>query len=263
MAEDDRIAAVFKRPFPQQVAAWRLRMAELIPTMRWTDVWQAGHDRGFMVAGALKADLLADLAEAVRRSIEEGRSLEEFRRDFRALVEKNGWHGWTGEGTKAGEAWRTRVIYRTNARTSFMAGRFAQLTEAGFPYWVYRHGGSLHPREHHLELDGLILPSDHPFWQVWFPPNGWGCSCRVVGARSIEGARRVGGNPNVALPDNWQAPNPKTGAPEGIDKGWAYAPGASVADEITTLVEAKRDVLPDALGEAFARAIAERLGQGE
>ena len=98
---------------------------------------------------------------------------------FREIVERRGWHGWTGEGTKAGEAWRTRVIYRTNMRTSYMAGRYAQLTEGNYAFWVYFHGGSVEPRLDHLSWNGIALPPGHPFWAAHFPPNGWGCSSSI------------------------------------------------------------------------------------
>lgn len=239
----ERIAGIFRRPFAEQVAAFRLRLGNLVPTARWDDVFQDGHNRAFMVAGATKADLLNDLAQAVDKELSQGTSLEEFRRDFREIVARRGWHGWTGEGTKAGEAWRTRVIYRTNAATSYAAGRLAQLIEGGFALWVYRHGGSLEPRLQHLGWDGLVLPPDHPFWSTHAPPNGWGCSCYVVGARSEKGARRVGGDPDKVLKDGWQTPLPRTGAPEGIDRGWAYAPGGDVADTVLALRD-KLDLLP-------------------
>ncbi|MDP4033635.1 MAG: phage minor head protein [Pseudorhodobacter sp.] len=207
----------------------------LAPTARWDDLWQSEHDRAFMVAGATKADLLADLGRAVDRSIAEGTSLETFRADFRGIVEKHGWHGWTGEGTAKGEAWRTRVIYRTNMATSYAAGRHAQLVAGGFAFWVYKHSGAAHPRLDHLSWDGLVLAADHPFWTAHFPPNGWGCGCKVFGARSRDGAKRVGGKPGKDLPDNWNRIDPRTGAPVGIGKGWAYAPGASVADTVQAM----------------------------
>lgn len=238
------LAAVFRKPFAEQVAALRLRLGDLVPTARWDDIEKSAHDRAFMVAGAMKADLLADMAGAVDKSIASGTSLEEFRADFRNIVAKHGWHGWTGEGTKKGEAWRTRVIYKTNAATTYAAGRMAQLAEGKFDFWVYRHGGSLEPRIQHLGWDGLILPPDHPFWQTHAPPNGWGCSCYIIGARSIAGAKRVGGNPDIKLPPDWQKLNPRTGAPEGIDRGWDYAPGASVTDIVSALAP-KLNMLPE------------------
>lgn len=228
---------VLRRPFPEQIAYFRGKLGNLVPTSRWDDIARDAHDQAFMVAGATKADLLSDLASAVDRSIAEGQGIEAFRKDFRSIVERQGWHGWTGEGTKAGEAWRTRVIYRTNASVSYAAGRVAQLREGGFPLIVYRHSGAEHPRLHHLNWDGLVLPVDHPFWLTHSPPNGWGCGCYILGARSMKGARRLGGKPEKTLPPGWDAIDPKTGAPKGIGKGWDYAPGASVADAVRSAAE--------------------------
>lgn len=245
------VTASFGKPFAFQVAAYRLRLAQLQPTFQWTDVWKAEHDRAFMVAGAVKADILADLATMVDKAVSQGTTLEEFRRDFKAMVAQKGWQiSKAGQGTKKGEAWRTKVIYKTNMATSYAAGRWAQLREAGYPFIVYKHGGSLHPREQHLGWDGLVLEADHPFWTTHAPPNGWGCSCFVSGARSRAAAKRVGGKPDKTLPDGWQKPDPKTGAPVGIDKGWDYAPGASVADAIIALTQ-KLPSYPAPIGAAL------------
>lgn len=243
MADGPAALAGFRRPFAEQVAAWWLRLANQVDTATWRDLWQSQHDSAFVVAGALKADVLGDLAEAVDKAITRGTTLEEFRRDFRRIVETRGWHGWTGEGSVKGEAWRTRVIYQTNMRTSYMAGRHAQLMAGEFKYWVYRHGGSREPRPHHLAWDGVALPPDHPFWAQHYPPNGWGCSCRVFGARTEAGIRRVGGDPGKTLPDGWDAIDGRTGAQAGIDKGWGYAPGASVARTVSSLA-GKLSALP-------------------
>ncbi|KPD10873.1 phage minor head protein [Phaeobacter sp. 11ANDIMAR09] len=231
----DAFGAIFRKPFAEQLAAFRLRLGDLVPTSAWDDLLHSAHDRAFMVAGATKADLLQDLASAVDKAISEGTGLEAFKRDFRAIVEKHGWHGWTGEGTPKGEAWRMRTIYRTNMRTSYMAGRLAQLRDGGFPLWVYRHGGSADPRPQHLAWDGLILEADHPFWETHYPPNEWGCSCRVFGARSLNAALRRGGKADVKLAPNWDKPDPKTGNPPGVGRGWAYAPGDTVSETVLQL----------------------------
>lgn len=233
----DGISGVFRQPFPEQLAAFRLRLGDFVPTSRWDDMIGADHDRAFMVAGALNADLLADLGQAVDKAISEGTTLEEFRRDFRSIVEKRGWHGWTGEGSAKGEAWRTKVIYRTNIATSRAAGRYAQHFSGAFKYLVYRHSGAEHFRPEHLAWDGLILPVNHPFWRTHYPINGWGCGCFVRGARTLKGAVRVGGKPDVKLPPDWAVPDPRTGAPAGIDKGWDYAPGATVGETVRALTE--------------------------
>ena len=116
---DPAIQGVFRQPFGEQVAAFRLRLGDMVPTSRWDDIQRSAHERAFMVAGALKADLLADLASAVDKAIAKGTGYEVFKQDFRALVEKHGWHGWTGEDTAKGREWRMRTIYRTNMQTSY------------------------------------------------------------------------------------------------------------------------------------------------
>lgn len=231
----DPTRAAFRKPFAEQVAAWRIRLGDLRPTYRWDDLAGPEHDRAFVVAGATKADLLADLAGAVGKAIEDGTTLEQFRADFEGIVEKHGWHGWTGEETEKGRAWRTKVIYKTNIRTSYAAGRLAQLRAGGFPIWVYLHGNSLEPREDHLSWHRVALPVEHPFWAIHYPPNGWGCSCRVRGARNRAGIRRVGGDPDKALPDTWQEIDAKTGLPVGVSKGWDHAPGNSAVDLIQAM----------------------------
>ena len=254
----ESVQAVFRHPFPEQLAAFRVRMSNLVPTSRWSDLWQEANDRGFMVAGAMRADILADIGEAVEKAIREGTTLEAFRRDFMAAAQKRNWHGWTGEGSAKGEAWRARIIYMTNLRTSYAAGRWAQIVEGGFKYVIYNHGGSLDPRPHHVALDGLVLPVDHPFCQTHAPPNGWGCSCYLTGARTLKDAYARGGNANVSLPPNWDKIDPKTGAPHGIDKGWAYPPGRSVARTLTALAP-KLAKLPAPIGAAWIEQWPDRL----
>jgi hypothetical protein len=144
---------------------------------------------------------------------------------------------WTGEGTKAGEAWRTRVIYETNLSTSYAAGRFAQLKQGDYPYWLYRHSDVVQqPRPQHVAWDGLVLPPDHDFWKTHFPPNGFGCKCRVVGMRSPAAAKRLGGDPDKPLPRGWNDRDAK-GQLLGVDEGWDYTPGSSVEDTVRTAAQ--------------------------
>lgn len=248
------VRGVFKRPYAEQVAFFRQKLRDLRPTARWDDLWKSEHDKAFMVAGAAKADLLSDLAVAVDRAITEGKSLEAFRKDFAAIVQRHGWTDYTGEF-----GWRTRIILTTNASTSYAAGRLAQLREGGFELWVYRHSDSvLHPRPHHVALNGLALPPDHPFWTTHYPPNGWGCRCYVVGARDADGASLLGGDPGKRLPAGWNTVDSRTGEPVGVDKGWGYMPGATVADDVRQMAE-KTVQWQYALAKAYMQGLPESL----
>lgn len=249
---DDAIKASLdgaRQQFQEQIDFFRAKLN--LPTERWDDIWQAAHDRAFMVAGAQKADLLNDLRAAVDKSLTGG-SIGDFRKDFAAAVQKSGWTGWTGEGTKAGEAWRTRVIYQTNMATSYAAGRWKQLNDPELlkvrPFWRYIHSdGVIHPRPHHKVWgdSGLTLPAGDPFWLTHFPPNGWGCRCRVQAVREpATGAR-------TQPPTGWDTIDSRTDAPVGLDKGWAYAPGANADTSLRQMVQDKLIAYPDAITKAL------------
>ncbi len=205
-----------------------------VTTHAWTDVWQEAHARAFMVAGAASEALVEDFRQAIHKAIADGTTLAEFRKDFDRIVEKRGWTGWTGEGTEAGRAWRTRVIYETNLNMAYAAGRYAQMTDPDvlrvYPYWVYRHSGNPHPRLQHKAWDGLTLAATDSFWSTNYPPNGFNCGCTVEPV-SARGLRRQGKEgPDTAPPLDIQ-PRPvglsgKTAlAPAGVDPGFAYNPG--------------------------------------
>lgn len=253
-----RLEAVFNALFAEQVEFFRQKLA--LPTDRWDDILRQAHDRAFIVAGAAKADLLDDLQQAVFSRMTDGKGLEAFRRDFRRIVAQRGWTGWTGEGSKAGEAWRTKVIYQTNMTTSYAAGRYKQMTDPEFlrvrPYWRYVHSdGVLHPRPLHQQWGAmrLTLPADHEFWKTHFPPNGWGCQCRVVPVAAPEGEDAT------EPPEGWATRNAKTGAPEGIDRGFDYAPGANRDASLRELVERKLIGYPPAIAKALEAELASVL----
>lgn len=231
-----------RQPFSEQVAAIKARTENLIDTATWRDIERNAHDRAFVVAGATRANVLGDMARLIEKSAAEGKSIEWFRSQFDELVKQTGWE-YNGSRN-----WRTRVIYTTNLRTSYATGRLQQLKnpklKAVAPYWMYRHGGSLDPRPHHLAWNKHVLAADDEWWQTHYPPNGWGCSCYVT-AVSRKTAERMGG----------KFTPPPADQKESIDEGWDYMPGGSVADELRSQVGDNVKRLPAALGARyFARS---------
>jgi len=194
---------------------------------------QIEHDYAFVVAGAAKRDLLTDLRGAVEKSIASGATLEQFRKDFDQVVGK---HGWQYQGERG---WRTNVIWETNLRQSYNAGREAQMAHPELrkrrPYAVYRHGDSAHPRPMHLSWNGITLPLDDPWWATHTPQNGWGCKCKkfMLSARDVERqGLTIGPAPATEWEDRVIGKNSSGGprtvrVPKGIDPGFEYAPGQS------------------------------------
>ena len=239
----------FRLPFQEQIDFFNQKLA--LPSNHYDDILKAAHDRAFIVAGAAKADLLNDLHGAVKQTVNEGKTLDWFRGQFDAIVKKHGWTGWTGEGTEAGVAWRTKVIYQTNLSTSYAAGRWAQLNDPDLlsvrPYWKYVHNDSVaHPRELHQSWSGTVLPHDDPWWKTHFSPNGWGCRCRIVPVGSKEYSGKPA--PNNGTYQFTDRNGVTHTIPNGIDCGFDYAPGESVNAQ---LIANKAGALPNQLAKGF------------
>lgn len=247
-------------PFAEALEFFRRKLN--LPTKKWDDLLGAAHDRAFVVAGATAADLLADLQAAVEKAIAQGTTIQTFRKDFEKIVAERGWTGWTGEGSKAGRAWRTRVIYETNLFTSYSAGRYQQMKDVANsrPFWRYRHSdASVIPRPEHIAWDGTILRHDDPWWAAHTPPNGFGCKCYIetLSAREMK-KLGLAETPENKIKYNGTVTgiDPKTGQPfsrpEGVDRGWDYAPGANAETPLVDLMKNKATVWPPVLKTAVA-----------
>ena len=214
-------------PFDEAIEYLRQRGRVQLPTKAWTDIKGGMHSRAFVVAGAMKSALLSDLYTAVDDALSQGGAITQFRRDFDQFVKR---HGWNYKGKRG---WRTATIYNTNLRTAYSAGHYKQMTTPAMlkarPYWRYIGGLSAEPREEHLAWNGTVLRADDPWWVDHYPPNGWGCKCKVVSHSKREldrDGRKVGKAPEG---ETYEWTNPKTGevinVPKGLDPGWDYNPG--------------------------------------
>ena len=76
-----------RQQFEEQIAFFRRKLN--LPSETWRDIQKSAHDRAFMVAGAMKADLLADLRKSVEQAVQ-GSSIGEFRKQFADIVAKHG-----------------------------------------------------------------------------------------------------------------------------------------------------------------------------
>lgn len=189
-----------------------------VPTTRWSDLWGKEHDYGFMVAGARKAELLADLRTMVEQALAGRITKAEFSKQFYAIAEK---HGWSYYERQPG--WRASLVYTQNMLSAYAAGRYEQLTDPdtleAFPYWEYLHIACRHPRPVHVSWSGTVLEASDPWWGSHYPPNGYLCHCKVCAVSETGLARRGKSRPD-------RRPTP-VDSPEGVGKGFGYAPGAS------------------------------------
>jgi len=74
-----------------------------------------------------------------------------------------------------------RTEYNFVSASSEMAGRWEDFEKDGDDYYLqYRTAGDDKVRPEHAALNGVTLPQSDPFWDEYYPPNGWNCRCTVV-----------------------------------------------------------------------------------
>lgn len=83
-----------------------------------------------------------------------------------------------------------------------------------YPNLRYETAGDERVRESHKSLDGIVRSVDDPFWDVYYPPNGWRCRCKVIQTdEAVTGSEPVGFDP----PKGFRGNVGKTGKVFGDD----------------------------------------------
>lgn len=236
----------FRLPFAEQIEFFKNKLN--LPTDSYLDLEGSEHDYAFVVAGANRNDVLSNFRQAIDKAINDGTTLDEFRRDFDDIVAKSGWD------YNGGRSWRSRIIYDTNLYSSYNAGRYQQHQAMSDyrPYLQYVHrDGQKNPRPTHQSWDDLVLPADDPFWKSHYPINAYGCHCSVIAHSERSLKRRglkVGSSPKIEYVTKVlgkRSGNPKTVTlPEGIDYGFDRIPGSNRVDMPSKLLLDKAISVP-------------------
>lgn len=223
-----------------------------IPTEHWAEMWQEAHAKAFTVARSAKYDILGDIHGMLRSAAAEGMTFQQFRKELEPRLRAKGWWGKveeldekTGElvPVQLGSVRRLKTIYRTNLDVAYNAGRYREQMDniEGQPFWQYLAIMDRRTRPSHGALNGRVFPATDPFWDSHYPPNGWGCRCRVsaISSRSMERkglkaesseglmtteerlvSKKTGEMAKVKVFND-----PVTGKKFAPDPGWSYNPG--------------------------------------
>ena len=166
-----------------------LKSKKLELSYDYDEILYQAHHKTFTVAKVTKLDLLKDLQDAVTKSIKDGTPFETFKKNIKPTLQEKGWWGLKEiTNPKTGEvkevyigSRRLKNILTTNRQVSYTVGRYKQ--QSGFKNAVYlkyralQHGNR---REEHQQMHNIILHRDNPWWDINYPPNGWGCKCYVT-----------------------------------------------------------------------------------
>lgn len=115
-------------------------------------------------------------------------------KDYQLLTELNGllldggtvrnYASFEAEALKLHEDYNRNWLqteYETAIATGQMAAKWVGFQEDKDKYFLrYSTANDDRVRPTHAELDGIMLPVDHAFWNTHYPPLGWKCRCNVV-----------------------------------------------------------------------------------
>jgi SPP1 gp7 family putative phage head morphogenesis protein len=213
-------------PFDEAIRFFRDKLN--IGTDTWRDLSAEAYATSFSVAGVRNMEVLQAIRVAIDRAIADGTTLEQFRTELRDIVAR------TGLELRGKFGWRSRIIFETNLRTAYAAGKWAQIErmKSARPYVRYVAVLDNRTRPAHRAWHGTVLPVDHPFWDTHYPPNGWGCRCTVQ-SLSQRDLARFGFTITDPAPPTGSLPRSIRGRdgnrivelPPGIDEGWAHNVG--------------------------------------
>lgn len=77
-----------------------------------------------------------------------------------------------------------RAEYNFVQASATMAEKWEEFQQDADRYYLqYRTAGDNKVRPEHADMHGITLPMNDPFWEEFYPPNGWNCRCTVVQVR--------------------------------------------------------------------------------
>ena len=119
------------------------------------------------------------------------KTFHELNEAFPSLLDENGnrkpFERFLNDVQKINDTYNShylRAEYNFVQSSAQMAAKWEQFSEDGDRYNLqYRTAGDSKVRPEHAALNGVTLPPSDPFWQTYYPPNGWNCRCTVVQVR--------------------------------------------------------------------------------
>lgn len=181
------------------------------------------------------------MREAVGEAIRDQVPFEEFQARLVPTLQAKGWWGkrklmdpldGSVVNAQLGSPRRLRTIYWANVHTAHAAGEWerSQRNKEFLPFLLYKLSAAERRRPEHEGWVGIVLPVDHPFWDTHYPPNGWGCKCRVRQISRREALSlgwQDGQDDPLVVYEPWhnKRTNQTVSVPKGIDPGWDTNPG--------------------------------------
>lgn len=133
-----------------------------------SEFYSALQNNAFIFSGAKTFAQIKEMSDLL---VDEP-TFKEFKEKAKKVFEQH-------NGLQVGSYLRTEYEQAYNG--SLMASKWQDYTTTSdlFPLLKYDTVGDLRVREEHKALNGIVKPVNDPFWDTYYPPNGWRCRCDV------------------------------------------------------------------------------------
>lgn len=119
------------------------------------------------------------------------KTFHELNEAFPSLLDADGdrkpFEQFLNDVQKVDETYNSQYLkaeYNFAVASAQMAAKWEKFAADGDRYNLqYRTANDDRVRDSHAALHNVTLPVGSPFWDEYFPPNGWGCRCTVVQVR--------------------------------------------------------------------------------
>lgn len=179
LAAEKAFQRVFKKGYKPEDLFKQKEFADLVtetkaafdPAIKFvqSDVLKSYLDRDAFIFSGLKAHRLLTQARSL---------LKDDKGNIRP------YHQFEQEITKLNNTYNKLYLeaeYAFAIQSAQSADQWSNLSDDTDRYWLqYRTAKDERVREDHEALAGTTLPKDDPFWDSYYPPNGWRCRCVAV-----------------------------------------------------------------------------------
>lgn len=180
---------MMKALYSQEGAQFNIRILESPEAQQFIEAHASVLDSGFKQV---------EMSDAMRRRLTRSdyifsgmKTFHELNEAFPSLLDENGnrkpFERFLNDVRKIDSTYNSnylRAEYNFVQASAEMAAKWERFMVDGDRYNLqYRTAGDGKVRPEHAALHNVTLPPSDPFWEEFYPPNGWNCRCNVVQVR--------------------------------------------------------------------------------
>ncbi|HDR1900401.1 TPA: minor capsid protein [Pasteurella multocida] len=176
---------------PEKAIAFLQEKGAIVKHINAKALKDSARAKATRIANLSSLEMTKDIYQSLAAAQEKGLSFGQWKKEIFEHFKRKGWiAGYDKEylladpstGEFFGTPRRLENIFRTNMQSAYSAQRYQQMRDNvdNRPYWQYSAILDDRTRPSHSAMNKLVYRYDDPFWNTFYPPNGFNCRCSVI-----------------------------------------------------------------------------------